>query len=197
MRERPSRGSSAPGPTSWSGPPERPPRLNLVAYAIGNASAGRGGEAARALALTPGDEIVVTESEHHANLIPWQELAARTGADPAAHPRSRRRHARPGCGGRDHRRAHPGRRVRPRLQCARDRQPRRRPRRARAGGGSADRARRLPVRTAPPAGSAGARRRPRRVLGAQDARPVRCRCPRTAAPTCSRRSPPSSRAARW
>src|SRR5690349_19205150 len=32
------------------------------------------------LALRPGDEIVVTESEHHANLIPWQELAARTGA---------------------------------------------------------------------------------------------------------------------
>lgn len=54
--------------------------LNLVAYAIGNASAGRGGDAARALALAPGDEIVVTESEHHANLIPWQELAARTGA---------------------------------------------------------------------------------------------------------------------
>ena len=28
----------------------------------------------------PGDEIVVTETEHHANLVPWQELAARTGA---------------------------------------------------------------------------------------------------------------------
>lgn len=54
--------------------------LNLVAYAIGNASLGRGGEAARRFALTPGDELVVTESEHHANLIPWQELAARTGA---------------------------------------------------------------------------------------------------------------------
>ncbi|MBN9170006.1 MAG: aminotransferase class V-fold PLP-dependent enzyme, partial [Microbacterium sp.] len=54
--------------------------LNLVAYAIGNATAGRGGDAARALALRPGDEIVVTEAEHHANLIPWQELAARTGA---------------------------------------------------------------------------------------------------------------------
>jgi cysteine desulfurase/selenocysteine lyase len=54
--------------------------LNLVAYALGNASAGRGGESARALALVPGDEIVVTETEHHANLIPWQELAARTGA---------------------------------------------------------------------------------------------------------------------
>ena len=31
-------------------------------------------------ALGPGDEIVVTELEHHANLIPWQELAARTGS---------------------------------------------------------------------------------------------------------------------
>jgi len=54
--------------------------LNLVAYAIGNASHGRGGPAARRFALVPGDEIVVTEAEHHANLIPWQELAATTGA---------------------------------------------------------------------------------------------------------------------
>ena len=54
--------------------------LNLVAYAIGNATAGRGGAAARRFALAPGDEIVVTEAEHHANLVPWQELAARTGA---------------------------------------------------------------------------------------------------------------------
>ena len=54
--------------------------LNLVAYAIGNATAGRGGDAARRFALAPGDEIVVTEAEHHANLVPWQELAARTGA---------------------------------------------------------------------------------------------------------------------
>ncbi len=51
--------------------------LNLVAYAIGNATLGRGSSR---FALTPGDEIVVTEIEHHANLIPWQELAARTGA---------------------------------------------------------------------------------------------------------------------
>ncbi|HWI32517.1 MAG TPA: cysteine desulfurase [Microbacterium sp.] len=54
--------------------------INLVAYALSNASLGRGGEAASALRLGPGDEIVVTEAEHHANLIPWQELAARTGA---------------------------------------------------------------------------------------------------------------------
>lgn len=54
--------------------------LNLVAYAVGNASAGRGGSAAARFRLGPGDEILTTELEHHANLIPWQELAARTGA---------------------------------------------------------------------------------------------------------------------
>jgi cysteine desulfurase / selenocysteine lyase len=54
--------------------------LNLIAYGISNASLGRGGDAAAAFRFGPGDEIVVTELEHHANLIPWQELAARTGA---------------------------------------------------------------------------------------------------------------------
>lgn len=54
--------------------------INLVAYAIGNATLGRGGAAAERFRLAPGDEIVVTEAEHHANLIPWQELAARSGA---------------------------------------------------------------------------------------------------------------------
>ncbi|PJJ62313.1 cysteine desulfurase [Compostimonas suwonensis] len=54
--------------------------LNLVAYSISNASLGRGGVAAERFRLGPGDEIVVTEMEHHANLVPWQELAARTGA---------------------------------------------------------------------------------------------------------------------
>jgi cysteine desulfurase/selenocysteine lyase len=53
--------------------------INLVAYAIGNATAGRGGAAAARFRLRPGDEILVTEMEHHANLLPWQELAARTG----------------------------------------------------------------------------------------------------------------------
>jgi len=54
--------------------------LNTVAYAFGNASLGRGGASSAPFALRPGDEIVVTEAEHHANLIPWQELCARTGA---------------------------------------------------------------------------------------------------------------------
>lgn len=54
--------------------------INLVAYSIGNASLGRGGDAAASLRIGPGDELLTTELEHHANLIPWQELAARTGA---------------------------------------------------------------------------------------------------------------------
>lgn len=32
------------------------------------------------LNIGPGDEIVVSELEHHANLLPWQQLAKRTGA---------------------------------------------------------------------------------------------------------------------
>ncbi len=54
--------------------------INLVAYGISNASLGRGGAEAERFRIGVGDEIVVTEAEHHANLVPWQELAARTGA---------------------------------------------------------------------------------------------------------------------
>src|SRR6478735_7623096 len=46
--------------------------INLVAYALGDRRFDR--------AVGPGDVIVTTELEHHANLIPWQELAQRTGA---------------------------------------------------------------------------------------------------------------------
>ena len=49
--------------------------INLVAYSIGNAKPGS------KFHLKAGDRIVVSEMEHHANLIPWQELAARTGAE--------------------------------------------------------------------------------------------------------------------
>lgn len=48
--------------------------LNLLSYAMGNAESGN------RFHLTAGDSIVVSEMEHHANLIPWQQLAARTGA---------------------------------------------------------------------------------------------------------------------
>ena len=51
--------------------------LNLVAAGIGIVSR-RGGPGE--LRLTEGDEILVTEAEHHANLVPWQELARETGA---------------------------------------------------------------------------------------------------------------------
>lgn len=51
--------------------------LNLLSYAILNATLDDGGSR---FALRPGDEIVVTEAEHHANLVPWQQLARRTGA---------------------------------------------------------------------------------------------------------------------
>jgi cysteine desulfurase / selenocysteine lyase len=53
--------------------------LNLVAYAMGNAATA--GEDAERFRVGPGDRIVVTEMEHHANLIPWQQLAQRTGAE--------------------------------------------------------------------------------------------------------------------
>lgn len=54
--------------------------LNLLATAFGNASLGRGGKAAQRFALKPGDEIVVSKAEHHSVLLPFQELAYRTGA---------------------------------------------------------------------------------------------------------------------
>ncbi len=52
--------------------------LNLVAYAMSNA--GTAGPEAERFRVGPGDEIVVTEMEHHANLVPWQQLCQRTGA---------------------------------------------------------------------------------------------------------------------
>jgi cysteine desulfurase / selenocysteine lyase len=52
--------------------------VNLVAYAMSNAAT-TGPEASR-FAIGPGDEVLVTESEHHANLVPWQQLCERTGA---------------------------------------------------------------------------------------------------------------------
>jgi cysteine desulfurase / selenocysteine lyase len=46
--------------------------LNLVSYVLGDKRFDR--------AVGPGDVIVITELEHHANIVPWQELARRTGA---------------------------------------------------------------------------------------------------------------------
>ena len=46
--------------------------LNFLAYSFGNKNS--------KICLKAGDEIVVSEMEHHANLIPWQQLAERVGA---------------------------------------------------------------------------------------------------------------------
>jgi cysteine desulfurase/selenocysteine lyase len=54
--------------------------LNIVAAGMDKASHGFGGEAAQRFALGPADSIVITEMEHHANLVPWQQLAQSTGA---------------------------------------------------------------------------------------------------------------------
>ena len=53
--------------------------INLVAYALSNAATAKEPEFRR-YAVGQGDEIVVTEMEHHANLLPWQQLCERTGA---------------------------------------------------------------------------------------------------------------------
>jgi cysteine desulfurase/selenocysteine lyase len=52
--------------------------INLVAYAFSNASTGTGGDPR--FRLGPGDEVVISEMEHHSNIVPWQLLCERTGA---------------------------------------------------------------------------------------------------------------------
>ncbi|MFL6162449.1 MAG: cysteine desulfurase [Jatrophihabitantaceae bacterium] len=52
--------------------------LNLLAYSLSNATTFPGAERFR---ISAGDNIVVTEMEHHSNLVPWQLLAQRTGAE--------------------------------------------------------------------------------------------------------------------
>ena len=47
--------------------------INLVSYVLGDSRFDG--------AVGPGDVVVTTELEHHANLIPWQELCRRTGAE--------------------------------------------------------------------------------------------------------------------
>ena len=47
--------------------------INILAAALTDPNAG-------SLALKPGDEVLITEMEHHANLVPWQRACARSGA---------------------------------------------------------------------------------------------------------------------
>ncbi|HWU44433.1 MAG TPA: aminotransferase class V-fold PLP-dependent enzyme, partial [Bdellovibrio sp.] len=41
--------------------------INLVAQSFGS------------ITLQPGDEILITEMEHHGNIVPWQMMAEKTG----------------------------------------------------------------------------------------------------------------------
>ena len=50
--------------------------LNLLAYSLGND-------------INPGDEILISEMEHHSNIIPWQQLAKRTGSTNSIYTRNR------------------------------------------------------------------------------------------------------------
>ncbi|HEX6077376.1 MAG TPA: cysteine desulfurase [Micromonosporaceae bacterium] len=51
--------------------------INLVAYTFANVTLGGGDPRFR---LGPGDEVVISEMEHHSNIVPWQLLCQRTGA---------------------------------------------------------------------------------------------------------------------
>ena len=159
--------------------------LNLVAYAWGLDNLG------------PGDVVVVTELEHHANFVPWQFIASATGAsfrhipidDARRAPARRARRARP--------RGHDqGRRDRPRLELARHDQPGRAARGLGARAGRDHGRRRGPGGAAPADRRAGARLRLPRLLVAQAVRAERRRARSGAGASCSRRWRRSTSAAR-
>ena len=55
--------------------------INLVAYAfLGASLPGAPADSRERFALRPGDEVVISEMEHHSNIVPWQLLCERTGA---------------------------------------------------------------------------------------------------------------------
>jgi cysteine desulfurase/selenocysteine lyase len=65
---------NAPDPTEIVNVRNATEGLNLVAYSWGETH------------IHAGDRIVITEMEHHANLVPWQQLAQRKGAELAYIP---------------------------------------------------------------------------------------------------------------
>ena len=151
---------------------------------------------AHVLPFGPGDEVVITEMEHHSNIVPWQLACERTGATlkwigltddgrlDLVEPRRR-----------DHR-PHQGRLVRASVQPARHRQPGRRDRRDGPRGRRRRRRRRLAVGAAP----AGRRRDARASTRSRSpatrcaGRPASACCGRGS--TCSRACRRSSAAAR-
>ena len=191
-RPPPTRAPGRPSPTT-SAPPtaarsifvrNATEAINLVARAWGDANVGEG------------DRIVLTEMEHHSNIVPWQQLAERIGAeidwvpvddDGAARPRRARRaaRARPEAG-----------RGHPRLQRARHREPDRRDRPPGPRGGRAGARRRRPG-----GAEAAARRRRARGRLLRGHRPQALRADRDRRPlgrgsTCCARCRRSSAAAR-
>ena len=106
--------------------------INLVARAWGDANVGAG------------DRIVLTEMEHHSNIVPWQQLAARQDAEIDWVGRHRRGRARHGRAARRSRARPQGRRRHARLERARHAQPARRDLAARARGRRDRRRRRRP-----------------------------------------------------
>ena len=149
---------------------------------LGAAERPHGGSRSR-----PGDEIVVTEAEHHANLVPWQELARPHGRRPALDRRGRRRPARTDELDARRHRAHPGAGVHARVERHRGDHAASPPFVARGPRGRRPHgARRVPVRAAPAGGPARARRRLRGVLAGTrcSGPPASARC--TGGASCSR-----------
>ena len=89
---------------------------------------------AHVLPFGPGDEVVITEMEHHSNIVPWQLACERTRRHAEVDRPHRRRPARPVQPRRAHHRPHQGRGRRPPVQPAGHRQPGHRDRRAGARG---------------------------------------------------------------
>ena len=128
-----------------------------------------------------GDVVLITEMEHHSNIVPWQLLCQEQGARLEYLSRRRRRQARPRRAGREARRRQrqAGRRH-ARLERARDDQPGRRDRAPRARGGREGARRRRPGRSA----DAG-RRRARSAPTSTASPATRCSA-RTGSASCGR-----------
>ncbi len=131
-----------------------------------------------ATTLGPGDRILLTEMEHHSNIVPWQLACEMTGATITRPPGRRRRCAGPArAGHRARGRRREARRGRARVERAGHDQPRRRHRRARACRRRRRARRRDAGGAAAPGGPAGDRRGLLRVDRPQGLRPDRHRPP--------------------
>ena len=148
------------------------------------------------LAIGEGDEVLITEMEHHSNIVPWQLLTERTGATLRWFGHHRRRPARPVEHRRADHRAHQGRLADLGLEHARHRQPGRGDRPARARGRRGGAGRRRAGGAADAGRRAGRRRRLPGLHRPQGHRPDRHRRAVGPARRCSSSCRRSSVAAR-